>query len=489
MANKSLSKNAALNTLKSLMSVIFPLVTFPYVSRVLGVVALGKYNFSYSVNSFFLMISMLGITSYAVREGAALRDDRTKINIFASQIYTINLISSTVAYILILISLLLIPKFHDYYSYILIFSIEIFFTTIGVEWIYIIYEEYAYITFRRIAFQTISMFLLFLFVKDENDVAKYCTISVIANAGANILNVFNLKKYCDLKVTKHTDWHKHIKPILVIFASTVAIKIYTSSDTVMLGFFRNDYEVGLYSVAVKIYNVLKTLLSAISIVAIPRLSTYASKNDMSLYSKTAKQVFSFLIVFVFPAIVGLFILSKNVIILLSGTNYLEANLSLKLLSIAVAFSVFSSFYNQCILIPMKLEKKFLVATVVCAFINILLNFVLIPFFGHNGAAFTTLIAEFISMVMCYLPARKIIRLKELGSTIFSTFIGSSAIMLICLLTTQYITHSNIICILVSVLISLIIYALLMILLKNPIATNLITDVRKKVSKVDSINDD
>lgn len=481
MKKKSLGKNAVLNTFKSLMGVIFPLITFPYVSRVLGVDSLGKYNFAYSVNSYFLMIAALGISSYAVREGAPLRDDREKFNHFSSQVYTINLISSAIAYALVGLSLLLIPKFQNYTACILVFSIEIIFTTIGVEWVYIINEEYAYITFRRIAFQLISMVLLFTLVKDENDVIVYCAISVFANAGANILNVFNVRKYCKLRIVKDVEWGRHLKPIMIIFASTVAVKIYTSSDTVMLGFFCGDHEVGLYSVAVKIYNVLKPLLSAISVVSIPRLAAYAGKNDMVSYQRTAKQIFSSLLVIILPAVVGLFMLSENAILFLSGAEYIDANLSLKLLSVAVAFSIFSSFYNQCALIPMKLEKSFLVATIVSACVNIGLNFVLIPLFGQNGAAFTTVVSEFVSMFMCYMAARKKVRIKQMDRTVFSSLIGCVAIVLICLWTTSNIA-SNILCIVVSVIASVVVYFALLILMKNPVIMDGLKSVVQKIKK-------
>ena len=139
MKKKSLAVNAILNALRNGLNILFPLITFPYVSRILNVSGLGKYNFSNSIVSYFLLIAGLGINTYAIREGAKFRDDRKKITYFANQVFSINVVSTLIAYILLLICLLSISKLHMYTYAILIFSVQIFFTTIGVEWLYSIY--------------------------------------------------------------------------------------------------------------------------------------------------------------------------------------------------------------------------------------------------------------------------------------------------------------------------------------------------------------
>lgn len=465
---KSLKKNALLNVIKSAMSVVFPLITFPYISNVLGVRALGRYNFANSVNSYFLMLAALGISSYAVREGAPLREDRKKFSTFASEIYTINMVSMVVVYLLMIVLTMIIPKFQLYSDCIAVLSIEILFTTLGAEWIYIIYEEYTYITVRRIFFQVLSLVLMFLFVKDETDVITYCGIAVIANAGANLLNLINIRKYCHIKLTYRIRWKDHLKPILILFASTLAIKIYTSSDTIMLGFFSGDYAVGLYSVAAKVYNVLKPLLTAVTAVAIPRLAAYAGIGNMVAYKRMLNKIFSLLYVIVFPAAVGLFMLSDNVILFLSNSDYLGANISLKLLSIATIFSIYSSFYNQCVLIPNKMEKSFLFATAMSSVVNVGANFVMIPLFKQNGAAFTTALAELISMLVCYLAARKQIRITQIMHTVITSLTGCIGIIVVCYIVKKEIMNNEL-CIVVAVLCSIIVYTLILIVTKNSVA--------------------
>ena len=157
MKKKSLGLNAFLNGLRSVLNLIFSLITFPYVSRVLTVRGIGIYNFSNTYISYFILISGLGIGTYAVREGAKYRDNQNQINNFVSEIFSINIISTILAYLLLIVSLLIFGNLQNYISCIIIFSLQILFTTLGTEWVYTIYEDYSYITIRSIIFKIISI--------------------------------------------------------------------------------------------------------------------------------------------------------------------------------------------------------------------------------------------------------------------------------------------------------------------------------------------
>ena len=272
MKKKSLGVNAFLNGLRSVLNLFFPLITFPYVSRVLSVSGIGIYNFSNTYISYFVLIAGLGIATYAVREGAKYRENNTKINDFASQIFSLNIISTIIAYLLLLMSLIVFKNLNRYVSCILIFSLQILFTTLGTEWVYTIYEDYAYITIRSIIFKIISIILLFLLVRKPKDYLIYAAITVFSAVGSNLLNFIHARKFVSIRLTTRTNWRYHLKPILVIFASAIAVTIYVSSDTTILGLLKNDYAVGIYSTSVKIYQIVESLLSAALTVRIPRLA-------------------------------------------------------------------------------------------------------------------------------------------------------------------------------------------------------------------------
>ena len=247
MKNKSLGLNAIFNGMQNMLNLLFPLITFPYISRVLSVQGVGKYNFANSINSYFLLIASLGISTFAVREGSKLRDNRQEISEFTSKIFTFNLLSMVVSYILLFAFLILTPNISKYVSAILIFSIQIFFTTLGMDWVYIIFEEYGYITTRNIIFKLLSIVLLFIFVRKSGDYLNYVTITVFASSGSYVLNYIHVKRFCDVRINFDINWKEYALPILIIFASNVAIQLYVNSDTVMLGFMKNDYVVGIYS--------------------------------------------------------------------------------------------------------------------------------------------------------------------------------------------------------------------------------------------------
>lgn len=306
MERKSIGINAVVNGVKTIVSLIFPLITYPYISRILGVEYLGRYNFSHSVIDYFYLLSALGIATYAVREGAKYRGSRKEVSEFASEVFTINVLSTVVSYGVLLIVVFSSSKLQDYSAIIFTLSVSMIFTTIGCEWVYTIYEEYLYIALRTIAFQIVSLILMFTLVRTKDDVLWYAIVIVVSNSGANIINAIGLKKYCKISVVFSKRVMIHLVPILVLFANSVATRIYVNSDITILGFLTTDYNVGIYTIASKIYSIAKQVLAAVIIVSIPRLSLLWGQNRRDEYEKLANSIFYVLITLVMPAVVGLF---------------------------------------------------------------------------------------------------------------------------------------------------------------------------------------
>lgn len=482
MKAKSLSVNALLNSLQTILNLIFPLITFPYVSRVLSVDSIGKYNFSNSIVSYFVLIAGLGISRFAVREGAKLRDDRKLFSVFASEIFTINLCSTAFSYLLLFITLLLVSSLQSYKEAILIFSIQIFFTTVGMDWLYTIYEEYGYITIRNIIFKIISIILLFTLVKHSDDYLKYVSITVFASTGSYLLNFFHAKRFFDLTLRWNFNWREYLIPIFSIFGTMVAVTIYVSSDTTILGFLKGDYAVGIYSIATKIYGMIGPVVSSTMAVTIPRLAMLIGQKRYLEYRSLLTELINTTIVVIFPVMTGLVLVSKDVVLLIAGSNFLRSAVSLKILSIALLFGTINTIFVECVLIPAKRENKTLVSSIVAAIVNILLNFAMIPIFIEKGSAVTTVIAEFTSMLLNYYFGKDIIGNiydKRFFSNFLTVIIGCSTIIIVCGLVDNIIT--NVILRLVSsVVLSSIIYIFVLYLLNNTIAKNIIARVRIRI---------
>lgn len=462
---KSIGVNAGLNMIKTLWQVIFPLITFPYVSRVLHVENIGIYNFCQSVVSYFSLAAGLGISTYAVREGAKCRNNKNEMSGFASEIFSINVVLTLISYIALSVAVIFISEFNQHAKIIAVLSVGILLTTSGCEWIFQIYEDFEYLTICSIAFQCLSLLLLLLFVKDNDDLLPYAIITVVSNGGVNVVNAFSVKKYCRIRISFNKRMARHLMPVLVLFATSVGTTLYTNADITILGILAGNKATGLYSVAAKIYNIVKQLLAALIIVSIPRLSSYLGQKKSDKFENMANQILNALIVLAVPAVIGIFSLSKNIILLVSGQEYIAAEGSLKILSIALLFSIFSWFYTSCILIPYRMENKVLTVTVLTAVTNVGFNCIFIPLFKQEAAAATMVITDAVSLFVTWWYGRKCFSLRLVKRDLLSVLVGCIGIWMICFFLEKKIS-SIVISTVVSIVLSIFYYLFALLIMKN-----------------------
>lgn len=479
MGKKSIKVNAILNMIKQLCSVIFPLVTVPYVSRILGSEYYGRYNFGNSVIGYFTLLAGLGIANYAIREGARIRDNTNKIAKFSNEVFSINIISTVVSYIVLFILLLFSVQLHNYRLLILVQSTSILLTTLGADWINSIYEDYFYITVRYIGMQTIAMLLLFMVVRQPEDYIKYAVVTVIASAGGNIFNIFYVRRYVHLHFTLRCNFKLHFKPIMLLFCNAIAGTIYVNSDTTILGILQTESAVGIYSLSTKIYLVIKQVLNAVIMVSLPRLSALLAVNDIENYKKISNKIMNALCTIIFPAIVGLFILSEKCILIVGGEQYIAGANALKILSIAAAFAVLACFYSCAIMLPFRQEKICLIASLVSALVNIVLNFVVIPMWSYNGAALTTLISEMIVFLIYKYYSKDYPKVGFNPKIIGSTAIGCIAIIIVCRIVENMFSGLYLVTFF-SILMSSIVYFIIQIIMGNALIVNVLKTIIKKI---------
>lgn len=475
---KSLGRNALLNAIKQACAILFPLITFTYSTRVLGKNNIGIYSFSNSIISYIILLSGLGISTYSVREGARIRDDRKALNTFANEVFSINIISMLVAYIVLGLLFCFWKKLTDYALIIIIQSLSVILNTLGADWINTIEEDYPYLTIRYIVLQIISLLLLFLFVKTKNDLIAYTLINVLANTGGNIFNILYIRRYVNLRFTIHFDWWKHLKPMLILFSSNVASVIYLNSDLTILGILTNEGNVGIYTVASKIYQLLKTLINAVVLVTIPRFSYYISNKMNVEYSNTYHKMIQVLMYLVFPCAIGLFMKATNIIYIVGGEEYISGEYSLRILSFSFVFAVGACLFCHSVLIPNKKESIYLLATCISALLNITLNFILIPIWGINAAAFTTLLSEIIMFLITMLSSLKFQRINLNIKEMFIVILGCVSIAFICIFSSR-IFGNRVFDLLFSVVLSSVFYYLITLFMRHPISL----EIRKYAFKL------
>lgn len=426
--NNKLANNAMLNIIKQISTLAFQLITFPYVSRVLGKVNYGKYSWATSIIEYFFYIAGFGISTYAIRECARIRDDRKKTSDLCSELFSLNLITTILAYIILLIFTIFWKKMQGYRTLIFILSFRIIATTIGVEWVYTIYEDYLNITIRQIVTQVVGLMLTLLLVRQRDDYVLYALATVIAMSGANLFNFFYSKKYIDLHITIKVNIVKYFRPLLMIFFYSIMVIIYSSSDITMLGLLSDDSHVGIYSVASKIYGLAKNIFIAALVPLIPRVAYYLGNNKMEDIKRLVQKTLDIMLFLVLPGLLLMILYSKNIILLLCGTEYIDAFRPLQLLSIALLFALCASIFTSAIMIPNRQEKEVTIITIISATSNIILNLLLIPWIQENGAAITTIIAEAIVCIVSGLYCRKYFKLSEIGHEIIYIILGCLGII-------------------------------------------------------------
>lgn len=480
ISNVSIKKNAIMGGLNRGLALLFPLITFAYVSRVLGVTNYGKYNFSQSICSYFSLAAELGIATYAVREGVQYRNDDEKITQFASEIFSINLIMTFISYTALFLLLRISDGLDGYKNCILICSISMIFSSIGIEWFYGIYEEYTYITIRNAIFKVISILLMLLFVRQQEHYLRYAAVCVFSGSGSCVLNFVRSRRYCKIRPIWKNNFKYHIKPLIIFAAINVAVYIYNSSDITMLGILSTDSEVGLYSAASKMYRLIKSILLAILTVTIPRLSMYAGQKDKIRYKSLLKRIIDFMNMAMIPMTILVIMEGRDILFIIAGEDYLGAYPSLVILTIAVICSMYAWISSQCVLVPNGKEKENLISTVYGAVLNMCLNIFMIPKFGSAGAAFTTILAELFVAVYCTVKAKKVTGFCYVDKNMISILTGSVG-MVLCGLLVSNVTNLYYRVVLLSI-ISSGLYVIILLLMKNSYAVEIFESVKKAINK-------
>lgn len=394
MKSKSISLNFIMNFLLTASSILFPLITFPYVSRVLGPTGTGAVAMGTSLVSYFTMVAMLGVPTYGIRACAKVRDDRKQLSRTVQELLIINLVMALIAYVAFFVLLCTVPSFREESSLYTICSVAIILNVIGVNWVYQALEEYSYITFVSIVFKALGLALMFLLVRNSGDVLWYGLVTVVSSFGSAIFNFFRLRKLIDLHPYRPWNFRQHLYPIFTFFFMSVATTVYTNLDTVMLGVMKNNEVVGYYNAAIKIKTILVTLVTSLGTVLLPRLSYYYEQGRETEFLSLVSKAFSFVLLFSVPCCIYFSVCAQPVVEFLSGPGYLPAVTPMIILMPTILFIGLSNITGIQVLVPTGREVLVLRSVILGAIVDFLLNLVLIPQFGASGAAIGTLCAEF-----------------------------------------------------------------------------------------------
>jgi O-antigen/teichoic acid export membrane protein len=400
-----LKKNLFYNSLMSISNFIFPLITFPYSSRILGPGGIGSVNFIDSITAYFILVAALGIPTYAVREIAKRQNDEQARNKVASEILTIHVASAIIFSICYLICGLVVPTLRQHLDLVFVGIGLIFINVFSVDWFFQGMQKFKYIGLRSLFSKTLSVVCLYVFLRKGSPSIVYYLIGASGPAFNSLLNMINFRKYCKLQFS-NLSFRPHIKPLVTILSSSLAASVYFLLDSIILGFIKGDVAVGIYSTALRIARIPFAIIGAIAGVMIPQVSYAYSNQNFDEIKAIIHKSFSFICVVGMPIAVGMYLMSDSLIMWFAGSSFMEAALVIKILSPLIIIVGFTNLFAIQLLNPIGKERRLLRIVLVAMVFSVVSNFFLITAFSFIGAAVTTIVTEIIVTVLSYLAVRK-----------------------------------------------------------------------------------
>ena len=425
----SLAKNSIYNVIYKVLNIVFPLITSMYVAHILMAGGIGKIALAQNVTSYFLIVSSLGIPNYGVREIAKVHNSIEKRSEVFWELFFINMISTTFCTVAYYLIVSLVPGFSTNLNLYLITGINLLLNYFNCDWFYQGIEEFKYITTRSFVIKCISFLYVIFMVRSNDDLILYALVNCIAVAGNNIFNIVHIRKYINLKVPEiHIP--RHIKPVLVMLASTIAVELYSQIDTTMLGFTSGEVYVGYYNYAIKMAKMLVTVFAAISTAMLPRLSFYYKQGMKDEYSAIVNRVFYILLLLCPVASIGLSMTSKYIIPLFYGDSFIPAISAAEVLSFLLLIMPIGNLFGTQVLLSVGKEKFLLLSTVIGAIVNIALNSILIPIYQHLGAAIASVVAELCVLIIQIIISSKYCKVELKIKKILKLFSALAAMIIV-----------------------------------------------------------
>lgn len=400
---ESIKTNYIFSLINTISSFAFPIITFPYASRIMLADGIGLVNFYQSIIQYISLFTCLGIPMYAIREIAKVRNNPHECSKVALEILLLHLFLTFVGYLIVYLLCLYVTKIQANIPLFLILSLTLIMNTIGCEWFYQGYEDFKYITIRGLIVKTVAMLLLFTLVKDQSDILWYGGYCVIGVLGGNFFNFIRLHKFIHIEPIRDLHPLRHLKPALHIFLLNLIISLYVNLNSVMLGFLKGAESVGFFAAATKLSQMILGIASALGTVMLPRLSNLIANREIAEFNRLSQKAIQFMFAISLPLSLGCFWIAPYIIPIFCGETYYPAIGTLRIISPIIFFIGISGVLGIQILYPQGQENKVIICTAIGAVINFGLNLFLIPLWSHLGAAVSTLLAEAaVTLSMIYL---------------------------------------------------------------------------------------
>ena len=481
MEKNSIRVNYIYNLSFQIVAVFLPFITTPYISRVLGAGNIGIYSYTDSLTGFFLLFASLGVLSYGSREIARVREDKTERSILFWDLIIFKFIAVLCSYIAFFIFFNI--EGSKYTSIYMILSLNFLTSFLDLSWFYRGMEMFKQLSLRNTIVKLLGAVLMFVLVKNENDLPLYIICIVIPGLIGNVLLWGKALKYVDRIPFRKISIARHIKPVLVFFIPAISVQIYHTVDKLMLQWILHDnFENGYYDQAYKIITILLTIVTAFNSVMYSRLSNLYKREDFKAIDTYLGKSISVIEMISFPMTVGLFLIAPRFVPIFFGKSYTDVIILLRLFSPLIVITGLSNMIaNQC-LIPAGKQGKSNIAIVSGAVVNVILNMILIPGFASIGACIATIISETVILVLMCVFQKGIV--KKLLASVFNYLIGALLMGVIGLGCDSFVSNNlgikhNIIIMMIYMVLGIVLYFAFLVIRKDKTVVNLMSSLRKK----------
>lgn len=412
MENKNtLFKNTIYKSLLSMVNIVVPIIIGPYITRLLDINLYGAYNKVYAIFQVFIAFASFGVYNFGIREISKVRNNEEKVSKLFTNLFLISVLANLFVVIIYIIYSLLTSTGITTTIY-LIFIIQFIANAFYIEFINEALENYKFITIKSVIVKVIYFISLLLFVTKPDDIILYAIIVSITVFSNNIISFIYAKRkikfdFSDIQIKKY------LKPLLAVIVITNVDLLYSQLDRVMLGKYLSDVSVTLYYIPYYIVSTLVSIPYSIINVSIPRLSYLVKEKGIKTYEEKLNNSISSLLFIIIPMCLGVFVVSKEIMILYAGKKYIAATTTLMLAAIIRIFISLESVMNNLVMYPNNKEKRIIKVLLTCGILNLILNYVMIKInmFNPNTAILTTGISEIIVFCWHYIYSRKKLKLN------------------------------------------------------------------------------
>ena len=467
----SLKKNIAISTLYQILLIILPIVTAPYIARVLGPDQSGVYDYTTSIMTYFAMFAALGTASYGVREIARVRDDAAMRSKLFWEIELMTVMTSSACIVVWFIFIALTPQYKTIY---LVLTMGLLSTMFDISWFFAGMEQFKYTVTKNAACKLIGVILMFLFVKKQEDLLLYVIIIISSTMIGNLSMWLYVPRFVEKVDFRTLTFRKHFHETLIYFVPTVATSVYTVLDRTLIGVItKNKAENGCYHYAMQIVNMMKALtFSSLNMVLGSRLSfLFAEKKYDEIKEKIADST-NYILFMGIGICFGMIGVAKRFVPVFLGAGYDRVVTMLILMSPIVIIIGISNCLGSQYFTPAGYRKLSARYIIIGAVVNLLLNLVLIPKFWGYGAIVASLIAEGAITVLYLKNCNGYLRVSTIIKDSWKKLIAG-LIMLIVIKVLDGIISSDIVALFVEVAVGFTVYLAAVTLLRDSFMTDLV----------------